>query len=211
DTGDAAAGTNNNNFEIGRYSTNYFTGYLDEVRLYSNNITSANVTSLFNRTDDVLTNCKCWISMDNPTLGDKRGGRIALETDALLELFSREDFKGSPTTADWDTTNRRLAMSSSSNQMKSYNTVASSLAYSLISVGRRSFQTITLTADETKFGTDQITYQLSTNNSTWQTATLGTAVTLNSIDNILYWRVVFVGNGANETYIKNLQMAYGLV
>ena len=210
-TGDAAAGTNNNNFEIGRYSANYFTGYLDEVRLYSDNISSANVTSLFERTDDVLTNCKCWMSMDNPTLGDRRGGRMALESNAIKEIFSREDFKGSPFTAYWDTTNRRLAMHSSSNQMKAYNTVATRDKYYLIDKGRRSFQTITLTADETKFGSDQIIYQLSTDNSNWQIATLTNPVTLSSIDNIIYWRVIFIGNGAKETYIENLQMAYTLV
>ncbi len=210
-TGDAAAGTNNNNLEIGRYSTNYFTGFLDEVRLYSDNISSANVTSIFNRTDNVLTNCKCWITMDNPKLGDRRGGRVGLDTNALVEIFSREDFKGSPVTADWNTTNRRLAMSSSSNQMKAYNTVATSGAYSLVNVGRRSFATITLTAEETKFGSDQIIYQVSTDNINWQLASLTNAVTLSSIDNIVYWRVIFIGNGANATYIKNLKMAYTLV
>ena len=126
------------------------------------------------------------------------------EIESFVETFANTNQKGSPTTADWDTTNRRLAMHSSSNRMKAYNKVAKSLPY--YSNGNN-FQTILVTATETKFGRDRIIYQLSTNNSTWQTATLGTALTLTTPANKFYWRVVFIGNGANATYIENLTFA----
>ena len=126
------------------------------------------------------------------------------EIQSILEKFENEGNKGSPITADWDITNNRLAMHRSSNQMKSYNTAATSLAY--YSLGY-DFQTILVTADETKFGKDLIIYQISTDNSTWQTAKLGTPVTLTTPANKFYWRVAFIGNGANATYIENLTFA----
>ncbi|KKK71871.1 hypothetical protein LCGC14_2909570, partial [marine sediment metagenome] len=46
--------------------------------------------------------------------------------ESYVENFSTDRNKGSPFTAYWDTSNSRLAMHSSSNQMKSYNTVATS-------------------------------------------------------------------------------------
>ncbi len=217
-TGDANAGTNTENLEIGRYVANWFTGSLDEVRIYNDNITAATILRIFNLSDvdasdwtTLKTNLKCYMSMDNPRLGDRRGDRVGLDTDALVEKFISDDFKESPTTADWNTTLRRLRMSDSSNQMEAYNTVATSKEYSLVNLGRRSFSTITLTADETKFATDKIIYQLSINGSAWETVTLSTSKTLSTIENKIYWRVLFIGNGANETYIENLKMAYALV
>jgi len=125
-------------------------------------------------------------------------------TQSVIEIFENTGQKGTPTTADWDTTNKRLAMSSSSNQMQSYNTVATTLPY--YSTGN-DFQTITVTASETKIGGDVIVYQISTDGSTWQTATLGSSLTLDTPDNKFYCRVAFIGNGANATYIENLTFA----
>ncbi len=126
------------------------------------------------------------------------------EIESFVEAFSNTGNKGTPTTADWDTTNSRLAMHSSTNQLQAYNTVATSLPY--FSSGNN-FQTVLVTAEETIFGSDQIVYQISTDGETWQTATLGSALTLDTPDNKFYWRVAFVGNGANATYIENLRFA----
>ena len=95
-------------------------------------------------------------------------------------------------------------MDQSSNQQQAYNTVATSIAYNS---NGNDYQTITLTADETKFGQDQIIYQLSTDNSNWQTVTLNSAATLITPATKFYWRVIFIGNGANATYIENLTFA----
>ncbi len=217
-TGDANAGINTEDLQIGKWSTNFFTGSLDEVRIYNNDISAATISRAFNLSDvmasdeaTLFTDLKCYLSMDNPRLGDRRGGRMGLDTDALVEKFISDDFKESPTTADWNTTLRRLAMSDSSNQMVGYNTVATSKANSLVNIGRRSFNTITLTADETIFAGDQVVYQLSINGSAWETVSLSSPKTLDTIENKIYWRVIFLGNGANETYIENLKMAYALV
>jgi len=127
-----------------------------------------------------------------------------LEIESFIEDFSSTTNMGDPTTADWDIADGRLAMSSSSNQMQSYQTVATSIAYN--SHGNN-FATILITADETSFGSDLIIYQLSTDNSTWQTAELDTPLTLTTPASKFYWRVAFIGNGANATYIENLTFA----
>lgn len=205
-TGDAAAGTNTENVLVGQYSTIYFSGMIDEVMLYSDNLTAAQVLDLYNKEIN-LTNQKLWLSMDNPRLGDRTGRKHTIATDAFLETFDTEDFKGSPTTANWDTSNKKLRMHTSSSHSMVYNTTTASLAYGC---GGRSFATVTLTASETKWGSDQILYFVSTDGTTWHAVTLGVAFTLPTIDNVLYWKVNFIGSGGTETFIDELQMAYTL-
>ncbi len=128
------------------------------------------------------------------------------DTAAFLETFSTINNKGE-TTASWNTTLSRLEMDLSSNQQQAYNTKATSKT---LNSGGQNFITVTVTADETIFGTDQVIYQVSTDNLTWQQATLGTELTLTTPGDLLYWRVIFIGNGANATYIENLTHTYTL-
>ena len=209
DTGGATVGTNSNAFEIGRYSTNYFTGKLDEVRFYNDNKSASDILNLFNKTDDVLTDCKLWMSMDNPRLGDRSGRRHTVSTSAFLETFRQTTFKGSPFTSDWDITTRRLRMSSNPKRSRAYQSIGTSIAYGC---GGRSFATVTVTADEHKWGNDIIKYLISTDGSNWDEVGIGESFSIPAAqyDNFLYWKVIFIGNGGQNTYITNLRMAYTL-
>ena len=209
-TESATVGTNSNAFEVGRYSANYFTGKLDEVRFYNNNISSSDVTALFNQTRDVLTDCKLWMSMDNPRLGDRSGRRHTVSIDSFLETFRQKTFQGSPFTADWDTGTRRLRMSSNPKRSRAYQSIAHSIAYGCQG---RSFATVTVSAVEHRWGKDIIKYYISTDGSTWNEVTFGQSFSIPAAqyDNNLYWRVIFLGNGGTDTYITNLKLAYTLV
>lgn len=125
----------------------------------------------------------------------------------MIERFEFTTFKdASNTTADWDTSNSRLAMSSSGDHMVAYNTVATSLS---VFLNVEDVVSVTLTADETVYGSDQILYYLSANGGgAWEEVTNGTAHTFVNSDNDLRFKVVFIGNGGADTYIENLQVVY---
>lgn len=69
-TGGATIGTNSNALEVGRYSSSYFSGALDEVRLYSDELTAAEALALSVKKEH-LSSCVLYWSMDNPKFGDR--------------------------------------------------------------------------------------------------------------------------------------------
>ena len=73
-TASATIGTNSNAFEVGRYGANYFTGDIDEVMIWNNNLTDAEAVSIYTKMyDDIpqASACKIYWSFDNPRLGDR--------------------------------------------------------------------------------------------------------------------------------------------
>jgi len=71
----ATVGTNTSNFEVGRYSTNYHTGNLDEVRIYTSTLTAAVALKLSKKFEE-QSDCVLWWSFDNPNLGDSFSNRV---------------------------------------------------------------------------------------------------------------------------------------
>ena len=69
-TGGATIGTNNDDLIIGKSGATYFSGDLDEIRIYDNNKTQTDITNLHAKID-VATDLVCWLSMDNPVAGDQ--------------------------------------------------------------------------------------------------------------------------------------------
>jgi len=135
--------------------------------------------------------------------------RIVNPNDLFREHFTDEIFKdtGAPNTANWDTTNLRLAMSDSSDHSKAYNTTATT---SQIFKNEQTVLTATLFADETKWNhNDLIKYFLSADGGeNWQEFELGVEQTLLIKGEDLRVKIVFFGNGAKDTYIENLQVKY---
>ena len=113
-----------------------------------------------------------------------------------------------PNTANWDTTNFRIAMSTSSNHATVYNTVihSGSVAYNDGAVTKATFS-----ADETKWNAnDQILYFLSTNGgATWEEVTNGTEHSFETTGTDLKYKIIFIGNGAKDTYIEEPRISYG--
>ncbi len=68
--GSATIGTNVSDFEVGRYSTNFFGDRLDEVRVYTDELISTEVSDINNKINHT-DNLVLWWSMDNPNLGDR--------------------------------------------------------------------------------------------------------------------------------------------
>lgn len=124
---------------------------------------------------------------------------LAHQDDTYKEFFVDTDYKESAT-ADWDTSSGKLKMSSSSDHSTIYVTQAIS---SIIWKGV-SFTSVILDCDETKFGGDTITYFISTDSSTWNQVTKGTAFAISGTT--LYWKIIFLGNGGADTYIQNLEV-----
>ncbi|MCH7761994.1 LamG domain-containing protein, partial [candidate division TA06 bacterium] len=71
-TGGATVGANALDLEIGKFGAGFFTGDIDEVMVYDNDISASTVLNIFNALGDQdLTDMKGWWSMDNPRLGDR--------------------------------------------------------------------------------------------------------------------------------------------
>jgi hypothetical protein len=70
-------------------------------------------------------------------------------------------------------------------------------------------QYVKITATETKFGTDKILYYVSVDKYNWETITLNETYYFNTQGTSLYLRIIFVGNGANQTYLEDLRVNYG--
>ncbi len=211
DTGGATVGSNTDDFEVGRWTTEFFTGDLDEVRLYSSGIAASDITDLV-RLKQVDTNLVCYLSMDNPKLGDRTTPQLihTASTSGLISGFrfdlSSTDAEDGISTADWDTTNERIVMDSSSNKNRAYNTLArSKQAF----IGGHNIDKATFTSTETKFGNDIILYYLSADGgSNWEEVTNAVEHTFVNQGNDLRGSVAFNGNGANATYVENPTIAF---
>lgn len=131
--------------------------------------------------------------------------RITNPFNTFREHFRSERFKESAT-ADWDTTNYRLAMSSSSNQAVPYNTQAT---FKEIFYNQQTPIAATISIKETKFGNDIIKYYLSPDaGSTWEELENNVRKVLTNTGQDLRLKVVFIGNGANATYIEDVNVNY---
>jgi len=76
-TGGATVGSNTNNLEVGRQGANFFTGTLDEVHFYNRALT-ADEASKLNSKLHVVSGDVCYMSMDNPRLGDRSSARAPI-------------------------------------------------------------------------------------------------------------------------------------
>jgi len=123
----------------------------------------------------------------------------------LRDTFYRDDDE--PNTANWDTTNFRIAMSSSSNHATVYNTVAQSGS---IAYDDGTITVATFTVDETKWNpNDQIILRLCADGSTWETVINGIEHSFVVTGTDLKWMIIFIGNGAKDTYIEEPRVSYG--
>lgn len=213
DTGGATIGTNTEDFVVGEYSTNFFSGKLDEIRVYDAGLSSAHAAKLQlkNQLNDDLV---CYLSMDNPRLGDRFLPKILITgadsdlaiSEVGLDLRTDGDFVGGYNFFV-DTTNKRIAQSSSSN--KGGRQFVTTGVTKKIFCGGREYATATVTATETKFGGDLIKYFLSPDGgSNWEEATQGVAHTFINKGNDIRLRITFIGNGGSSTYVEDVQIAF---
>lgn len=82
----ATIGTNSSNLEIGRYSSNYLSGNLDEAMVFNVALTADEVLEMYQKkfysNHARWSDCKLWLSMDNPKLGDRIGSQTQFHTEA---------------------------------------------------------------------------------------------------------------------------------
>ena len=66
-----------NDLIIGKQSTNFFTGSLDEVKFYNEALSASKVLNIFNKIQ-INDGLVCYMSMDNPRLGDRSSARVTV-------------------------------------------------------------------------------------------------------------------------------------
>lgn len=123
------------------------------------------------------------------------------------EHFTDEDFKDTAT-ADWDTTNFRIAMSSNPSHVPTYNTEAVSTQ---VALNDGTITQVKVIATETLYDSDEvIKYFVKTSSGgSWEEVTNGQTTTLAASGTELYFKITFLGNGGTATYIENLDINYG--
>lgn len=146
------------------------------------------------------------------TLGDGKKGsdvwvRVVNPNKTFKEYFRFNTFhESSVGTANWDVNNHRLAMDTNPSHMSARATFAET---KWIFANIQNVITARVTCDETIWGSDVITYLLSADDgNTWEEVELNTTHTFTTTGQYLIMRVVFIGQGGPDTYIKNLRVKY---
>ena len=122
---------------------------------------------------------------------------------SLDEDFSTNTNQGNAT-AYWDNSGTKLAMSSSSNHETFYNNYAD---VKNINVTGSSFVSVRVTGSETKYGSDIIKYFVSaTGSAVWQEVANNVSEVFDTAGSEIFAKVLFVGNGAVNTFIKDLKI-----
>lgn len=127
----------------------------------------------------------------------------------FYENFRFDELKDSaqPNTAYWDTSSGLLRMTSATTKTKVYNTVAISKS---IALNDGTITHATISATEHKWGNDTIRYYLSANGGgTWKEFKLNTDTMFEVAGTNLKFKIMFIGNGANETYLTDFRVYYG--
>lgn len=207
DTGGATIGSNTTDLIIGNYSSSYFNGYLDELRIYDNNLSSSNVTSVHSKID-YRTDLIAYYAFDNPLLGDRRKQRINyLSLNSANQLLSysydlANDYSTGSTDAYADTTNERILMKNTPGHATLYST---NYEFDRVYGGGKTFNTVTISATEEIFSGDTITYEASADGgNNWENITNNSEHTFTNKGNDIRIRVNFDGFGAQDTYISAL-------
>ena len=111
-------------------------------------------------------------------------------------------------TANWNTTTYRLAMTTSSDKLRAYMTMAVS---NRIWFDAKIATRAVFNADETLWGNDDVKYYLSAddgNEGSWEEVQLGVEHIFSTQGNKLKFRVIFSGNGGVQTWIENIRISY---
>lgn len=134
--------------------------------------------------------------------------RVINPNNNFREHFRDTTFKDTDAlnTADWNTTLFRLAMTTKTDKSKAYNTIATSHT---IFTNSKTVSKATFNATETKWGSDVIKYYLSADGgASWEEVTLGIEHIFTNTGTDLKFRVIFIGNGANNTYSEDINISY---
>lgn len=135
--------------------------------------------------------------------------KVVNQNNLFRENFRVTTFKGSGN-ADWDTTNHRLASSTSSNHSIPHQTHQE---FNTMFLNGETITKATVNATETRWNpNDKIAYFLSADGgNNYEEATLGVSHTFTNTGQELKGKVVFFGNGGKDTYIERFRVQYEVV
>lgn len=141
----------------------------------------------------------------NPYDTDLVFQRVVNYNNKYIEWFTTEHLKHADTTANWDTSGL-LAMS----DLTSHSTVNNTVAISEnIFRNNQTVYGATLECEEHIWGNDIIKYYLSADGGTnWEEVTRNVEHNFTNTGQLLRFKIVFIGNGNIDTYIKKLNITY---
>jgi len=130
--------------------------------------------------------------------------RVINANNTFKECFFNENFK-EWATADWNTTLRRLGMTTNKSKSRFYNTMAQT---KVIFKNEETILKGRFNATESIWGNDVIRYFLRVDGTNWEEVELGILHTFVNVGEELEAMIMFSGNGADETYIEGLRVGY---
>lgn len=148
------------------------------------------------------------IILGGTSLGTLTLSRVVNPNNTFREHFRNTRFKdNSACTANWDTTNFRLAMHTSNNHSTVYNTVAT---FSEIFYNQQTVSSAVVYATETRYApTDVIAYWLSADGGlNWQEFSVGVESIFTYSGQDLRAKIIFFGQGGSSTWIEDLKITY---
>jgi len=142
-------------------------------------------------------------------LGDNRSMTIKYINnygDTFKENFKTVRYSGTTVTGDWNKSLGRLALSSGTDQTDPL--IAVGQTSKIFQDENRNISWVKVNSTETKFGNDSILYYISKNGTEWNPVNKNVKTDFPA-GSVLYEQTVLAGNGANQTYIENLEVSYG--
>ncbi len=142
--------------------------------------------------------------------GDGRGGlilsKVVNQNNLFRENFRVTNFQGSGN-ANWDTTNHRLASSTSDNHSTIHNSYQE---FNTMFLNGQTITKATINAIETRWNpNDKIAYFLSADGgNNWEEATLGVEHIFTHTGDNLKAKIVFMTTGGVDTYIERFRTSY---
>ena len=186
---------------VGTKDSNFFKGFVDEIRIYTASISSAIVTNINNKVNET-NSLVLYLSMDNPLLDDRSTTKVIHGGTGIFEFnLANTAIQDSSSTTSIDTTNERIRLSSSSDKLRAYNAMFLS---NKVDCGKNNIASFRFDATETKFGNDIIKYFLSADGKTnFQEVQNGVTATPTNTGNKPFVRIFMVGSGGLDTYLTN--------
>ncbi len=132
--------------------------------------------------------------------------KVINQNNLFRENFRVTNFQGAGT-ANWDTTNHRLASSTSSNHSIIHSTHQE---FNTMFLNGQTITKATINATETRWNpNDKIAYFLSADGgNNWEEVTLGVEHIFTNTGDNLKAKVVFFTSGGIDTYIKRFRTSY---
>lgn len=186
----------------GRYSTTYFTGYLDEIRVYDAAMGATDVAGLYAKIQK-FDDLQLYLAMDNGKIGLNYSNSFLPSGASIVDVDTTDFEDTGATSANWDTTNERISMNTPGAYIQQAQTIK-------LYCPRNKIGTVTATSTENLSGNDIVKYfvNLDNDDTHWEEVSKDVATALTYQGSTPRARVLLIGNGGSDTWIEDWSVLF---